>query len=90
MNVQKGTRRLGRKRVNRMIWAQYPMKLPPFPRGLHLITHEVTAAAEQLKDINQGLLNIFLQAYLGFDHDQRECGPRCATGYGGIAEPRGS
>ncbi|MDH5682454.1 MAG: YjbQ family protein, partial [Spirochaetota bacterium] len=37
------------------------MKLPAFKRGFHLITHLVEKGIPELKTINQGILQVFIQ-----------------------------
>ncbi len=44
-----------------MAWYQYSVTLPPKPRGFHLITREVTEAAEDLPDVRIGMLHVFVQ-----------------------------
>ncbi|MBO9533406.1 MAG: YjbQ family protein [Solirubrobacteraceae bacterium] len=40
------------------MWAQRQMRLPPMPRGLHLITHHVIEALPELADFRVGLLHV--------------------------------
>lgn len=44
-----------------MSWLQREIQLPPFPRGLHLITRHVVAAMPEITRIEVGLLYLFLQ-----------------------------
>jgi secondary thiamine-phosphate synthase enzyme len=44
-----------------MAWYQYSVTLPPKPRGFHLITREVIAAAEDLSSLRIGMLHVFVQ-----------------------------
>lgn len=40
---------------------QKTITLPPYPRGFHLITAEVLNRFREIKEVNQGLLHIFIQ-----------------------------
>ncbi len=40
---------------------QYILKLKPYKRGFHLITDEVMDACPDLKDVNIGMMNLFLR-----------------------------
>ena len=42
-------------------WYQYELRLPPFPRGLHPITHLVLDAAPGITELRVGLLHVFLK-----------------------------
>ncbi len=44
-----------------MAWQQQTLSLPPFPRGFHLITSQVTAAMPNLQRFEVGLLHVFIQ-----------------------------
>ena len=44
-----------------MIWFQHEIQLPPFPRGLHPITHIVFDAAPEMVQLRVGLLHVFLK-----------------------------
>ena len=44
-----------------MAFFQYPLQLPPFRRGFHLITPQVLQAVKELAQIEVGLLHIFIQ-----------------------------
>ena len=43
-----------------MPWFQEQVSLPPFPRGLHLITEQILAEMPRIESIRQGLLHIFI------------------------------
>lgn len=43
------------------MWVQQPIILSPKSRGYHLITDEVLSQLEGLKQINTGLLHLFIQ-----------------------------
>lgn len=43
------------------MWRQTTLRLPSRRRGLHLITHEVTAALPDLERIKVGLLHVFIR-----------------------------
>ena len=42
-------------------WIQRRILLPPRPRGLHLITPEISEALPELREFRVGLLHVFLQ-----------------------------
>jgi len=44
-----------------MEWIQYIIRLKPRPRGFHIVTNEVVSQLAELKDIEIGLLNLFIQ-----------------------------
>ena len=44
-----------------MIWEQYQLTLPPFPRGLHLITDRIVTETDALPHVEVGLLHVFIQ-----------------------------
>ncbi|MBC8131704.1 MAG: YjbQ family protein [Deltaproteobacteria bacterium] len=44
-----------------MPWHQKEISLKPRPRGLHLITHDLTDALPMLKQMKVGLLHVFIQ-----------------------------
>jgi secondary thiamine-phosphate synthase enzyme len=44
-----------------MSWIQKQLELPPFRRGFHLITERVTTALGELRQIECGLLHVFIQ-----------------------------
>jgi len=43
------------------MWQQNQITLPAFPRGFHLITDQVLRALPQIRDIETGLLHLWLQ-----------------------------
>jgi len=42
-------------------WHQHVVRLPPMPRGFHLITDRVERAIPELGSIEVGLLHVFIQ-----------------------------
>lgn len=44
-----------------MIWRQKQIRLPPFPRGFHLITSRVVDSLPELAEVSTGLLHVFIQ-----------------------------
>lgn len=44
-----------------MKWFQRELRLPPQPRGFHLITRPIVAALDELAQIDIGLLHVFIQ-----------------------------
>lgn len=40
---------------------QAEVRLPPFPRGFHLITHRILEALPELANIKAGLLHVFIR-----------------------------
>jgi len=44
-----------------MIWTQRTLRLPPFPRGCHLITQHVLHETKELDSLSVGLLHVFIQ-----------------------------
>lgn len=44
-----------------MQWYQESIKLNPYPRGFHLITHEILRRTPDLKSIEKGMMNVFIQ-----------------------------
>lgn len=44
-----------------MMWTQHDLRLPPRPRGFHLITSAIEAAVPELTQVQIGLLHCFLQ-----------------------------
>lgn len=48
-------------RETRMPWYQRQLTLPAFGRGFHLITSHVLEALPELRDIEVGLLHVFIQ-----------------------------
>jgi secondary thiamine-phosphate synthase enzyme len=45
----------------KMLWVQRYLKLPAFSRGFHLITHRLVDALPELRQVETGLLHVFLQ-----------------------------
>lgn len=43
------------------IWTQKTLRFKPFPGGIRLITREIAEALPEIREIETGLLNIFLQ-----------------------------
>jgi len=43
------------------MWHQTTLTLPPFPRGYHLVTRQVLEAIPQVRDVQVGLLHVFIQ-----------------------------
>ena len=43
------------------MWLQRTLRLPPAPRGFHLITSQITGAIPELKSVQVGWLQVFLQ-----------------------------
>lgn len=43
------------------MWAQGEIRLDPFSRGYHLITHEVLAAVPRIAEVEVGLLHLFIR-----------------------------
>lgn len=43
------------------MWIQHELQLPPFRRGIHLITDRVERAIPELSDCRIGLLHVFIQ-----------------------------
>ena len=44
-----------------MNWIQKEIRLPPKPRGFHLITDEILNKISEIKSINIGLMNLFIK-----------------------------
>jgi len=44
-----------------MIWTQREIRLKPYPRGFHLITDQVVQALPELRSLQVGLLQVFIQ-----------------------------
>lgn len=44
-----------------MIWIQREIQSKPFPRGFHLITHEVYPAIAEISEVKVGVLHIFIR-----------------------------
>jgi secondary thiamine-phosphate synthase enzyme len=45
----------------RVVWVQRDVRLPPVPRGFHLITREVEDALPELSDIGVGMAHVFIR-----------------------------
>lgn len=43
------------------MWHQTTIKLPAFSRGFHLVTQRVLEAIPEVRDVNTGLLHVFIQ-----------------------------
>jgi secondary thiamine-phosphate synthase enzyme len=43
------------------VWAQREIRLPPLPRGFHLVTSAVTEGMPELRDVRMGLLHVFVR-----------------------------
>lgn len=43
-----------------VVWFQRELRLPPFPRGFHLITPRVVEGLPELRQVQVGLLHVFL------------------------------
>jgi secondary thiamine-phosphate synthase enzyme len=44
-----------------MTWVQREISLRPRPRGVHLVTSEITGAVPELRDLSVGLAHIFIR-----------------------------
>ena len=42
-------------------WLQRPLRLPPHPRGFHLITRQVVEALPEIANFRLGTLHVFIQ-----------------------------
>lgn len=42
------------------MWVQRQLRLPPLPRGVHLITHEIVEALPELQQFRVGLLHLHI------------------------------
>ncbi|MEH3053400.1 MAG: secondary thiamine-phosphate synthase enzyme YjbQ [Patulibacter minatonensis] len=42
------------------MWVQRQLRLPPLPRGIHLITREIVQALPELRTVNVGLLHLHI------------------------------
>jgi len=40
---------------------QHQISLPPYPRGYHLITHDILDALPEIRNIKAGLCHVFIQ-----------------------------
>jgi len=43
------------------MWQQTRLNIQAKPRGFHLITHEISAALPEIRQLKVGMLNIFIQ-----------------------------
>ncbi|HEU4706437.1 MAG TPA: secondary thiamine-phosphate synthase enzyme YjbQ [Solirubrobacterales bacterium] len=43
------------------MWVQRPIRLPPRPRGFHLVTTEVVGAIPELAEMSVGLVHLLIQ-----------------------------
>ncbi|MEQ6968863.1 secondary thiamine-phosphate synthase enzyme YjbQ [Pectobacterium polaris] len=43
------------------MWAQYEIRLKPKARGFHLVTDEILAQVVELRQINVGLMQVFIK-----------------------------
>ena len=43
------------------MWVQREITLPPFPRGFHLVTEEVTEALPELSEVAVGMAHVFIK-----------------------------
>jgi secondary thiamine-phosphate synthase enzyme len=43
------------------MWVQRAIRLPPVPRGFHLVTREVLGALPELRDMAVGMLHLLIQ-----------------------------
>lgn len=44
-----------------MKFYQNELRLEPYPRGFHIITHHIEESASQLGEINSGMLQVFIK-----------------------------
>jgi secondary thiamine-phosphate synthase enzyme len=44
-----------------VIWTQHQIRLPPFPRGFHLVTREVEEGVPELSRIGVGIAHVFIR-----------------------------
>ena len=44
-----------------MVWHQVHLRLPPHPRGFHLITEAVSESLPEISQLTHGLLHLFIQ-----------------------------
>ena len=47
--------------VPEQMWLQKQLRLPPVPRGYHLITRDIVGALPELAEVRVGLLQLFIQ-----------------------------
>jgi secondary thiamine-phosphate synthase enzyme len=43
------------------MWVQREIRLPPRPRGFHLVTREVLEGIPEIRDVRVGLLHVFIR-----------------------------
>jgi secondary thiamine-phosphate synthase enzyme len=43
------------------MWAQHEIRLPAFPRGFHLVTHEVVDGVPELSELRVGIAHVFIR-----------------------------
>jgi secondary thiamine-phosphate synthase enzyme len=43
------------------MWAQHEIRLPPLPRGFHLVTREVEAGIPELASLGVGICHVFIR-----------------------------
>ena len=43
------------------MWIQKTLRLPPSPRGFHLVTREIVAAVPELDSLKVGWMQVFIQ-----------------------------
>jgi secondary thiamine-phosphate synthase enzyme len=44
-----------------VIWTQHQIRLPPFPRGFHIVTREVEEGVPELSRIGVGVAHVFIR-----------------------------
>ena len=44
-----------------MVWTQKSIRLPPKPRGFHLVTKEINSLCPEIKEYKIGLFHLFVQ-----------------------------
>jgi secondary thiamine-phosphate synthase enzyme len=44
-----------------VIWAQQQIRLPPFPRGFHLVTREVEEGVPEIARLGVGVAHVFIR-----------------------------
>jgi secondary thiamine-phosphate synthase enzyme len=44
-----------------VIWAQQQIRLPPFPRGFHLVTREVEEGVPEIARLGEGVAHVFIR-----------------------------
>jgi secondary thiamine-phosphate synthase enzyme len=43
------------------MWAQHEIRLPPLPRGFHLVTREIEEATPELGSLGVGICHVFIR-----------------------------